>query len=247
MRAADPGSRDTASRTGNGPAGLASCSAVRIASAASVAGFLVAVVVLQGLRADLDPADHTVSDYSLGSYGWIMRSAFVALGFGFLGTLWSLHRSHRSSAARRWAQFLLTASAVGLFIDAAFNTDRPQVPETFVGSAHTIGTWIIVLTFPAGTFLFGTVFTASSSSSWRARSLLALPVLQLLAALAFELSRSADRGVMERVAIGIGLVSLVLLQSQTVDSSAGSTRASPSVALAWQRIDGRSLTEPARM
>ena len=47
---------------------------IRFVSVTGLAVFVVAVVALHGLRGDLNPAEHTISHYSLGDYGWLMRA-----------------------------------------------------------------------------------------------------------------------------------------------------------------------------
>jgi hypothetical protein len=41
--------------------------------------FVVALVLLHGLRPDYTPIDHMISDYAVGRLGWVMTTAFVAL------------------------------------------------------------------------------------------------------------------------------------------------------------------------
>ena len=72
-------------------------SRLRIASAVGLVSFFGAVLVLEGIRANLNPGDHTISDYSLGSFGWLIRVAFVTLGFGVLATALSLRLAFQAS------------------------------------------------------------------------------------------------------------------------------------------------------
>ena len=41
--------------------------------------FIVAVVVLHFLRPEYNPIDHAVSNYAVGSFGYLMTSAFYVL------------------------------------------------------------------------------------------------------------------------------------------------------------------------
>ncbi len=52
---------------------------------AGLSVFVLAVLALHGLQANLNPVQHTISEYSLGRYGWLMRAAFLALAGGDTG------------------------------------------------------------------------------------------------------------------------------------------------------------------
>jgi len=187
---------------------------VRVVGLAGITAFVVAVVALHGLRGDLNPAEHTVSEYSLGRYGWLMRVAFAALGLGALATAAGLRLRFEPANGRRLGSWLLVATATGLLLDARFNTDRLRVRETFDGTLHGVGMLIICLTLPAVACILGADFVRSSSSG-RAKWLLALGPAQLVAILGFEVSPIAYRGLTERLAVTLGVATLVLLHSLT--------------------------------
>lgn len=136
-----------------------------VISFGGLAAFVVALLALHGLRGALNPVQHTVSEYSLGSYGWLMRVTFVALGLGVLATAVSLHLTPESSWWRRVGLLLLACTAIGLFLDAGYNTDHPRVPETVEGTVHGVGMLIICLTLPAATFVLGFDFTRTASAA----------------------------------------------------------------------------------
>ncbi len=189
---------------------------IRLANFASVAGialFVTALVILHGLRGDLNPYRHSISEYSIGKYGWLMRSAFFALGVGAVATAAALRFRLEPNARRRIGMLLLTATAIGFFVDAAFNTDHLGVQETFDGAIHGDGTLIICLTLPAVAYIFGSDFIHSSLAIRRARWLRILGPLQVIAILAFQFGPMAYHGLIERIAVAIGIVNLILLYS----------------------------------
>src|ERR1700733_1273323 len=53
-----------------------STTAARVAIAAIVS-YQVLLITLIFLRPDLDPSWHTISEWAIGPYGWIMSSAFL--------------------------------------------------------------------------------------------------------------------------------------------------------------------------
>ncbi len=193
-----------------------------------LAAFVVALLALHGLRGALNPLQHTVSEYSLGSYGWLMRAAFVALGLGVLATAMSLHLMPESSSWRPVGLLLLACTAIGLFLDAGYNTDHPRVPETVDGTVHGVGMLIICLTLPAATFALG-FDLARKTSAARVQLLRSLGVAELFAILGYKMSTIASRGLTERVAIAIAVATLVLLRSLAVSRTRGGVAPPPSL------------------
>jgi hypothetical protein len=186
---------------------------VHLLSVAGLSAFVVAIVALHGLRADLDPAEHTISEYSLGSYGWLMRAAFSALGVGALATGASFCLGDGPSG--RWRHvgpLLLAGTAVGSFLDAGFNTDHLGVPETVDGSVHSVGTAMLVLALPVAAFVFGSHFIRNSTSTLKARLLPILAAAQLGAIVLFEMSPLTLRGWAERLVTVLVVATLGLLQ-----------------------------------
>jgi Protein of unknown function (DUF998) len=181
-------------------------------SVAGLSVFVLAILALHGLQANLNPAEHTISEYSLGSYGWLMRAAFLALGVGTLTTAAGLRLSYGPSAWRRMGLLLLAATAIGLFLDAGFNTDHLRVPATADGTIHGVGTWILALTLPGVAFVFGSDFFRNSIATPKARLLLILAAAQLGAIVLFEMSPTTLRGWAERLVTVLAVAILMMLQ-----------------------------------
>jgi hypothetical protein len=160
----------------------------------------------------LNPAEHTISEYSLGSYGWLMRAAFLALGVGALATAASFRISGAASGWRHVGPLLLVGTAAGSFLDTGFNTDHLRVPETVDGTVHSVGTAILVLALPGAAFVFGSDFVRKSGSTLKARLLLILAAFQLGAIVLFEMSPVTMRGWAERLVTVLAVATLGLLQ-----------------------------------
>jgi hypothetical protein len=200
---------------------------VRLADVFSLAGslgFIGAVLALHGLRASLNPVDHTISEYSLGSYGWLMRGAFLALGLGALATAVSLRARFERTFLQRTGLLLLALTAIGLFLDAGYNTDRPRVPETADGTVHGVGMLIICLTLPAASFMLGSDLMRALGAEPRARWLQVLGVAQLISILGFKIGPLAWHGLTERVAIAFALTTLILLRSLALSPPDGQVK-----------------------
>jgi hypothetical protein len=186
---------------------------VHLLSVVGLSAYVVAILVLHGVRADLNPAEHTISEYSLGSYGWLMRTAFLALAVAALATAASLLLSRGPSGKWRLVgPLLLAGAAVGSLLDAAFNTDHLGVPETVHGTVHGVGTAVLVFALPAAALVFGSDFVRNSTSTVTTRLVLVVAAAQLGAIVLFEMSPMTTRGWAERLGAVLAVVSLGLLQ-----------------------------------
>jgi hypothetical protein len=184
-----------------------------LVSVSGISGFVVAVLALHILPGSPNPVDHTISDYSLGHYGWLMRAAFAALGIGVLGTIVSLHLTSTRTFLVRAGLLLLTFAAVGLFLDSAYNTDHPGVSETATGTVHGVGMLIICLTLPTASFILGLDLRRDPSRMWRATWLQVLGIAQLIAIVSFKIGAMTSRGLTERIAVASAVTALFVLRS----------------------------------
>lgn len=93
-----------------------------VATSAVVAS-TAAVTALHGLRPDLDPVSHRLSEYAVGPWGWVMTAAFV----GFASGVWALRRSLAAAPTRHGGLRLLRTplgvAVAGLILSAFFETD----------------------------------------------------------------------------------------------------------------------------
>jgi hypothetical protein len=53
---------------------------------------VVSILALHGVKADLDPSWHMLSEYSIGANGWIMKAAFWLLALGNIALAFALQR-----------------------------------------------------------------------------------------------------------------------------------------------------------
>lgn len=192
---------------------------LRTVSLVGTVAFVLAVVALHGFRGDLSPAQHTISEYSLGKYGWLMRAAFASLGISAMATAAILHNRFDPTPRRNVGLLLLVGTAVGMILDALYNTDPPRVVETLDGAVHGDGIFIVCLTLPAAALILGTDFARSTLRLSLARSLQALAFAQAIAIIAFVKSPIAYRGLAERAAVTLGVATLAVLQACARDSA----------------------------
>ena len=108
---------------------------------------------------------------------------------------------------------MLSGVAIGLFLDAGFNTDRLGVAETFDGAIHGVGTLVLALALPGAAFAFGSDLVRHSNSRPIGTWLLILGTTQLGAVVLFEMNPTSVRGWTERVVGVCAVITLALLHN----------------------------------
>ncbi|MET0593904.1 MAG: DUF998 domain-containing protein [Polyangiaceae bacterium] len=112
----------------------------RIAQIAAALAVL-ALLVLHLVRPELAPADHMISEYAVGSYGWVMTLSFVGFAvasFALLGAA----ASHVKTWPGRIGLVFLALAGVGSLIGGIFAIDPTTTdPEkmSFSGHMHGVG------------------------------------------------------------------------------------------------------------
>jgi hypothetical protein len=129
-------------------------SAARLALVAN--GVFVALLgALHGLKSDLDPSWHFLSEYAIGRWGWLMQGAFLALAVANLGTFATIRPWLRTTAGNIGSALFLAGTCgtalAGLCITDPINT--PSEAQTLSGLLHNIGGGLGLLGF-VGTLIF---------------------------------------------------------------------------------------------
>jgi hypothetical protein len=119
------------------------------------AWFVVAVLLLHALKsADYDFSAQTVSELAVGRYGFLMTSAFIALGIGELALAVGLWRA---AGARLGAILQIVGGAIDL-TSAIFEADLLGAPGTTHGAIHdgvgAVGALLVIPTFLAYAWAF---------------------------------------------------------------------------------------------
>ena len=112
--------------------------AARAAAAAALAYQALLLLLIQ-LRPDLDPSWHTISEWALGPYGWVMTAAFLISAVSYGALLVAVRREVRGQLGKIGLALLLvcTISTLGVGL---FTTDSLDAPGavTAQGSLHTM-------------------------------------------------------------------------------------------------------------
>ncbi len=117
------------------PVSVASQVFGRIALGAGAAGLLL-LVALHFAKPELSPSWHMVSEYAIGSHGWLMTACFAALAISSLSLLLAL-LPHTASLLGWIGLAFLLATAAGYTLAAVFPTDPISVsPESASAAAR---------------------------------------------------------------------------------------------------------------
>lgn len=98
-----------------------------------VTWFMVGVVVLHFLRADLEPATHMISEYAVGRFSYVQTANFFSLGIGSVALaigLWMMQLGRIGPA-------LIGTWGVLAFASGIFPTDGEAAPTT-TGIIHEL-------------------------------------------------------------------------------------------------------------
>jgi len=168
-----------------------STAAARLAIA-GIAVYQILLVVLIFVRPDLDPSWHTISEWAIGPYGWIMSGAFLISAASYAGLFLMLKSQLRGALGRIGLGILLVcvigATGVGLF-----TTDPMPLhfPLSTRGTLHLIsGTGQLVL-LPFAALLINLSLAYKNPRWIKARAVLlltsALPLLGFLSFVLYSL------------------------------------------------------------
>jgi hypothetical protein len=114
-----------------------------LARVSIASGYLFVALVLSPhvLEPEVDPTWRFTSEYALGSFGWLMNVAFLALAISLLSAGLAL-----TSQVRTWPGYIglgvLAMAAGGMLLAAPFNTDpitNSPGEMTFSGSDARAG------------------------------------------------------------------------------------------------------------
>jgi len=187
--------------------------AARIASISivGISYFLIAVIALHFLRADYDPASRFVSEYAVGSYGFLMTSAFFGLGLGSLALVIGLYMEV-SQSARSWIGLILLGIwGVAVLIAGIFPTALKGAPATPSDNIHSLASLIAFLSLIPATILLSRRFR--QDEKWRPlhRSALILSLVILGTFIGFFLTFETEfAGLSQRIFIATFLIWLLL-------------------------------------
>lgn len=166
------------------PAKARTASTAAAASRVAVVLFQVLLFAMIVVRPDIDPYWHTISEYAIGPWGWLMQLAFLtaALSYGLLAvSLWP----RVTTILGRVGLALLMVCTVALIAAGLFVTDPLETPSdalTTHGTLHAMGSVAQLVVLPVAALLLN--LSLASRSTGATRTMLYWTAALPLAALA---------------------------------------------------------------
>jgi hypothetical protein len=161
-----------------------STAAARLAMTGTVT-YQALLIMLIFLRPDLAPSWHTISEWAIGRYGWIMSGAFMISALSY-AALVAMLRSQLRGRLGRIGLYLLLVCVIGAAGAGTFTTDPMpmHLPLSTRGTLHVIlGTAQLVL-FPFAALLISLSLAFVNTAWSTARTVLlwisALPLFGFL-------------------------------------------------------------------
>jgi len=114
---------------------------------AAIVSYQILLIVLIFLRPDLDPSWHTISEWAIGQYGWMMSVGFLISAASY-AALFMMLRSQVKSFIGRIGLGILLICVIGAFGVGVCTTDPMPIrpPLSTRGTLHVIfGTSQLVL------------------------------------------------------------------------------------------------------
>ena len=165
-----------------------STTAALVAIVATIS-YQVLLIALIFLRPDLDPSWHTISEWAIGPYGWMMSVAFFISALSYAALL-VLLKSQLHGTLGRLAFGVLLICVIGAAGVGIFRTDPMPIhlPLSLRGTLHVIfgTTQLVLLPFAA---LLINLSLARRNEKWRTarRALLWTAGLPMLGFLSFAI------------------------------------------------------------
>jgi hypothetical protein len=169
--------------------------------------FVIVLIVLHILEPEFDPRFRFMSEYALGDYGWLMTTAFFALGLVPLLAVIGLQNVYESSRSIRIGLGLLVVAAIFIWLAGIF---RDSIPHLLAG----------VVAFPSMVMAVLLLsWTFRRAAGWQTIYWLAVFVgLAMLAMLFLMVADLGMPGLQQRVFIFLFLLWLSIVAYKSVRS-----------------------------
>lgn len=118
-------------------------------------GFLVLLGLLHILKPELSPTWRFISEYEIGSYGWLMHLAFFCAAIASLGVAVALW-SQIKSVPGRIGLVALVIAAIGMILAGIYTSDTINTPIADLspsGKMHALGATLGIPTTPIAVIL----------------------------------------------------------------------------------------------
>jgi hypothetical protein len=178
---------------------------------ATMAVFIAAAVSVHLLRPELDWVHAQMSVYLLGPWGWVLRTAYVALAAGMLALAGGLHRALPPGARSGAALLLFAIAAPALAVTAYAPMRFPWEDQRLEHLVHGITAQTAFLCATTGMVL--QALRLRLDPAWQRFARLALPwaVLCFLGVWALALLADLPRGLSQKALVAAIVAWLVMV------------------------------------
>ena len=135
-----------------------SAGALGFAAMMAAAFWVLVALAFHWIRSDLDRCCSYVSNYARGEYEWLMQSAFVVFGFGWMAAGIALGRALNGVRGGGFLRAMLLITGVGLLASGMFRAD--DLPVVGDPSAEDVAHSL------AGVLVFGGLIVFGFVAAW---------------------------------------------------------------------------------
>lgn len=226
---------------------------VRLRGAIGVAGvayFVATFVVLHFVQWELNPAEHFISEYALGRFGWLVTLAFFVVGVGTLGLARGLHRSFEPGELVATPVALITISGISFIVLGVFKIDPlfedGTTAYTPAGIAHLLAGLVLFLSLIIGAFILRGVFAGDARWWGLEEATLRFALGMFVAPVVMVAVPQQTVGLAQRAVVAIMVAWLAVLGwwMHRLDPVEGAPHKSKSYIRALSKLDDGSRARP---
>jgi hypothetical protein len=183
--------------------------AISVVGLTGIALFTGILAMLHVLRSDLDPVERMMSEYAVGTYGFLMTLAFLSLAVATVALVIGLAQTVPESIQSRAGLALVSVFAAGMIAFAIFPIGVGETVDSTSDLIHRGIAPIVFFGLTIGIFLISRRFR--SDERWSSLYMLGLFVtmILLIASTSFFVSYGAElgfEGVSQRIFIAAALI-----------------------------------------
>jgi hypothetical protein len=182
------------------------------------------IMIMHGVRSDIDPLHDVMSHYANGSRGPVMSMVFYAFGVSALALGFRLRSAIDVRGIARAFPWLLGLAGLSLITAGVFEVDRPLAPQTIQEVVHSNSAVAAFVMLIVAMLLFS-LACWDDDRWWSVRWIsLGLSVLGACAAVGTQLAGGTGySGAVQRVLAGAVLAWVVLTATHVRRSSFGAS------------------------
>ncbi|GAA4470581.1 hypothetical protein GCM10023189_59430 [Nibrella saemangeumensis] len=187
--------------------------------------FTGAVLLLHLISPEFDPTIRFISEYGVGSFGYLLTAGFLALGAGSLLLVLALFRLENAGGLVWKAGIaLLTIWGVSVMLDGIFPIDEGVEPVTSSGQIHLMAAMVAFLALMAASLLLSLRFQKMPLLRWMATTALVIVAIIFISFIVSMVLDTVLQGLTQRIFVLACVAWLVFVAMGVRSSLARATR-----------------------